>query len=258
MFILTYRDIGTRPSAVSDKNNVHCVSRMRRRKLILKSGTLINEQTKHYLSILLFLDRPTRCLIELAHHKQKHSWDCGISCVLMILEQELREQLAQNINRVCKDDGLNKSVWTIDLCYLLARFGIQHIFYTITLGVHPGYKTNAFYKRVLNKDEKRVNDRFARATEHGIKIKRKSVDVSALLEHLIYGPVIVLTNARLLNCERCQVKKVIACDLRRCLPWPQPYQGHYVVLCGYDVQTRRLFYRNPSLSDRKCFVFSCD
>lgn len=167
----------------------------------------------------------------------------------MVLTNDLRQQLAQNINSIYKDENLNRSIWTIDLCYILSRLGIQHTFYTITMGVDPGYKKNTFYKRVLSNDEKRVNERFKNATKNGIQIKIASLQMTVLLEHLIYGPVIVLTNATLLKCDYCCRK--VAIELRRCLPWPPPYQGHFVVLCGYDIATRKVFYRNPSLNNRK-------
>lgn len=176
----------------------------------------------------------------------------------MVLPSDLREQLIRNLVYVCTDEGLNKSVWTIDLCYLLSRLGITYTFYTITLGIHPGYRNNNFYKKVLSRDENRVNQRFEAAQNNGIKMKKASLGITCLLEHLIYGPVIVLTNAKLLNCEQCKLKKV-AFDLKsNCFPRSLPYQGHFVVLCGYNLERKKIFYRNPSLSDRKwIFKINC-
>lgn len=199
------------------------------------------------------LDRPTNYLIKLQHNQQKRGWDCGLSCVLMVLTNDLRQQLNRNLWLVCKDEGFNKSIWTIDLCYLLSRLGITYTFYTITLGIHPDYKNNSFYKKVLNRDENRVNQRFQYAQKNGIKIIKNSLDTSTLLEHLVYGPVIVLTNAKLLNCDHCKLKRFPLDDLSNCFPRSLPYQGHFVVLCGYNLENRKVFYRNPSLSDRKCF-----
>lgn len=175
--------------------------------------------------------------------------------MLMVLPSDLRQQLLRNLLYVCKDEGFNKSIWTIDLCYLLSRLGINYTFYTITVGIHPGYRNNNFYKRVLNRDEQRVNQRFETAQKNGINVKKGSLDIGSVLEHLVYGPVIVLTNAKLLNCEQCKLKKV-AFDLKsNCFPRSLPYQGHFVVLCGYNLERKKIFYRNPSLSDRKWFLF---
>lgn len=190
-------------------------------------------------------------MIDLQHHKQRHGWDCGISSVLMVLPNDLRQQLLKNLHHVCKDEGFNKSIWTIDLCYLLTRLGINYIFYTITLGIHPDYRNNSFYKKVLDRDERRVCERFEAAQKNGIQIKKTSLDLAILLEHLIHGPVIVLTNAKLLNCEQCKLKKVVFDLKNNCFPRSLPYQGHFIVLCGYNLERKKIFYRNPSLSDRK-------
>lgn len=39
-----------------------------------------------------------------------------------------------------KELQLTKSIWTIDLAYLMHHFGVQHRFCTQTLGVDKGYK----------------------------------------------------------------------------------------------------------------------
>lgn len=97
-----------------------------------------------------------------------------------------------------------------------------------------------------------MNGRFQSANSVGINVHRASVDNSSLIDHLMNGPVIVLTNARLLTCEVCKFNKV-STELRKCLPWPLRYQGHYIVLCGYDVLNKKIHYRNPSFSDRTYF-----
>lgn len=43
------------------------------------------------------------------------------------------------------------STWTIDLCYLLKKYDVQHVFYTVTIGVHEGYRGNSFYHQILTK-----------------------------------------------------------------------------------------------------------
>jgi hypothetical protein len=100
-------------------------------------------------------------------------------------------------------------------------------------------------------DEARVNRRFEEAQRSGVAIERASVPLQRILDHLVDGPAIVLTNARLLSCDVCKLNK-ISTELRKCIPWPTPYQGHYVVLCGYELAARKVYYRNPSFADRKC------
>jgi hypothetical protein len=106
-------------------------------------------------------------------------------------------------------------------------------------------------------DEARVNRRFEEAQRSGVAIERASVPLQRILDHLVDGPAIVLTNARLLSCDVCKLNK-ISTELRKCIPWPTPYQGHYVVLCGYELAARKVYYRNPSFADRKCPPPGCD
>ena len=37
------------------------------------------------------------------------------------------------------------STWTIDLVYLLHRYGVQQRYFTITRGIDPGYHRQSFY-----------------------------------------------------------------------------------------------------------------
>ncbi|XP_018572864.1 protein GUCD1 isoform X1 [Anoplophora glabripennis] len=197
--------------------------------------------------------QPEKIHIQLSHYKQKYNWDCGVSCVLMVLSRKNRHEFLKNFAHICKSEGFNKSTWTIDLCYLLKKYNVEHVFYTITLGVHEGYRGNSFYNNVLTKDEHRVKTKFKDAANVGIYVKKKSVTLVDILAHLVNGPVIVLTNARVLSCDICKFNK-ISSELRKCIPWPSTYQGHYVVICGYDIHTRKVFYRNPSFGDHVCLM----
>ncbi|XP_030749049.1 protein GUCD1 isoform X2 [Sitophilus oryzae] len=204
-------------------------------------------------NIRLNKDLPNKHLIQLCHYKQKSNWDCGISCIAMVLSNKYRDHFIKNISKICKIEGFNKSTWSIDLCYLLKRYNIEHRYCTITIGVHEGYRGNSFYHNILSKDEYRVNKRFKEASKNNIYIENKSVTLREILEHLINGPVIVLTNARLLCCDICKFNKVTS-ELRKCLPWPITYQGHYIVLCGYDIYSQKVYYRNPTFNDHVCIM----
>ena len=56
-----------------------------------------------------------------SHYQQKYNWDCGLSCVLMLLQGEQRMEALHNLDNICREEGFNQSTWTIDLCYLLKR-----------------------------------------------------------------------------------------------------------------------------------------
>ncbi|CAG9791140.1 unnamed protein product [Diatraea saccharalis] len=87
-------------------------------------------------------------LHKLVHYQQRFSWDCGVACVMMLLEQEQRLYFLQNFSAICQEEGFNQSTWTIDLCYLLKRFGIEHTMYTTMLGVNEDYKKHSYYDRI--------------------------------------------------------------------------------------------------------------
>ena len=56
------------------------------------------------------------------HYQQKHNWDCGVSCVIMILtDPSERAKLLHNLLNVCLEEGFKNSTWTVDLCYLMKR-----------------------------------------------------------------------------------------------------------------------------------------
>lgn len=57
----------------------------------------------------------------LKHYQQRHNWDCGLSCVLMTLQEAQREQILQDLANIIDEEGFEQSTWTIDLCYLLKR-----------------------------------------------------------------------------------------------------------------------------------------
>ncbi|XP_026474989.1 protein GUCD1-like [Ctenocephalides felis] len=195
---------------------------------------------------------PLICEQKLVHFKQRYTWDCGISCILMILPFDSKEYFLQKFYTICNDEGFSKSTWTIDLCYLLKRFKIKHTYFTITFGVNPGYQDELFYEKIITKDESRVLQRFNSAASLGIKIKVKNVSTIDLLKHLYkFGTVILLINANLLHCDICKRNKS---DLRSCLPWTKTYSGHYIVLCGFNLETKSYMYRNPTYKDRVCVM----
>lgn len=46
---------------------------------------------------------------------------------------------------------MTKSIWTIDLAYLMRHFGVKHRFCTQTLGVDKGYKTQVSFLFITEK-----------------------------------------------------------------------------------------------------------
>ncbi|CAG0887789.1 unnamed protein product [Darwinula stevensoni] len=191
-------------------------------------------------------------LIKLQHVQQRLHWDCGLACVAMVLPDDKRDQFLANLPAICHEEGFGESTWSIDLAYLLSRVSVPHVYCTITFGVNPGHSREAFYDRIIGKDRHRVTMRFEQAAARGVKVEQREVSLEEILSHLRYrGPVILLTDANRLLCTRCTYNR-ISLDAAACCPFRCPYQGHYIVACGYSLTQQRVFYRNPSLGDRVC------
>lgn len=81
-----------------------------------------------------------------------------------------------------------------------------------------------------------------------------SVTVQEIQSHLEQGHVaIVLVNAVVLVCELCSTPVKYCCFLpvgQKCFCRKPDYQGHFVVVCGFNRNTGSIFYNNPAYSDR--------
>ncbi|KAH8289331.1 hypothetical protein KR054_003869 [Drosophila jambulina] len=207
----------------------------------------------------------------LTHYQQRYNWDCGLSCIIMILSAQQRAELLDNFEAVCRDEGFGSSTWTIDLCYLLMRYQVRHEYFTQTLGIDPNYAQHTYYSKIIDKDERRVTRKFKDARAHGLRVEQRTVGMEVILRHLArHGPVILLTNASLLTCEVCKrnVLEKFGCFYLQCVPLKtclppdyKRYAGHYVVLCGYDMAAEKLFYHNPEVHDGhicRCLIESMD
>ncbi|KAF9815723.1 hypothetical protein SFRURICE_009240 [Spodoptera frugiperda] len=176
------------------------------------------------------------------HYQQRYNWDCGVSCVLMMLPREQREEMLNNFEEICEDEGFRQSTWTIDL------FGIKHSMYTTTLGVNEDCRRHGYYDRIIHMDRDRVLRRFDEATSRGIHVRKQSLGYRDLLLHLhTSGPAILLVDATLLVCDLCKHNKLKA-EFRRC--FGGSYSGHYVVVVG--ARGSKLLYRDPALAARLC------
>ena len=133
-----------------------------------------------------------------------------------------------------------------------------------------------FYNAVLKQDTNRVNQRFQNAQSQGVQIEEKRISTCDIINHIsTRGVCIVLTNCHLLSCEACHYysKNTIpqydnnnqeSSTKRHTLSFPglkdlcpsndTSFQGHYVVVYGYNLPLQKLIYRNPSLCDRECIM----
>ncbi|XP_029777615.1 protein GUCD1 isoform X2 [Suricata suricatta] len=187
--------------------------------------------------------------------QQLYHWDCGLACSKMVLRY--LGQLDDNeFESALQELRLTRSIWTIDLAYLMRHFGVRHRFCTQTLGVDKGYKNQSFYRKHFDTEETRVNQLFAQAKACKVLVEKCTVSVKDIQEHLAQGHVaIVLVNSGVLHCDLCSSPVKYCCFApsgHRCFCRTPDYQGHFIVLRGYNRATGCIFYNNPAYADRMC------
>ncbi|XP_015733796.1 protein GUCD1 isoform X1 [Coturnix japonica] len=241
--------------------------------------------------------------------QQLYHWDCGLACSRMVL-QYLDHLDNDEFQKAIQELRLTKSIWTIDLAYLMRHFGVKHKFCTQTLGVDKGYKNQfscsvheklqiinilgdwsplpaygtgtawaaavlasniphhhdspdleeppleSFYRKHFDTEENRVNQLFAQAKASKVLVEKCTVTVQDIQKHLSQGHVaIVLVNAVLLLCDLCSSPVKYCCFLpigQKCFCRNPDYQGHFIVLCGYNTASGSIYYNNPAYADRTC------
>ncbi|XP_055650583.1 protein GUCD1 [Falco peregrinus] len=187
--------------------------------------------------------------------QQLYHWDCGLACSRMVL-QYLNHLDNDEFQKAIQELQLTKSIWTIDLAYLMRHFGVKHKFCTQTLGVDKGYKNQSFYRKHFDTEENRVNQLFAQAKACKVLVEKCTVTVQDIQNHLSQGHIaIVLVNAVLLLCDLCSSPVKYCCFLpigQKCFCRNPDYQGHFIVLCGYNKASGSIYYNNPAYADRTC------
>uniref|UniRef100_G3TY70 Guanylyl cyclase domain containing 1 n=1 Tax=Loxodonta africana TaxID=9785 RepID=G3TY70_LOXAF len=186
----------------------------------------------------------------------KHrSWESGqASCRLILLY--LGQVDDSEFESALQALRLTRSIWTIDLAYLMRHFGVRHRFCTQTLGVDKGYKNQSFYRKHFDTEETRVNQLFAQAKACKVLVEKCTVSVQDIQAHLAQGHVaIVLVNSGVLHCDLCSSPIKYCCFAprgHRCFCRTPDYQGHFIVLRGYNRAAGCIFYNNPAYADRMC------
>ncbi|XP_027432272.1 protein GUCD1 isoform X1 [Zalophus californianus] len=184
--------------------------------------------------------------------QQLYHWDCGLACSKMVLRY-LGPLDDGEFESALQELRLTRSIWTIDLAYLMRHFGVRHRFCTQTLGVDKGYKNQSFYRKHFDTEETRVNQLFAQAKACKVLVEKCTVSVQDIQEHLAQGHVaIVLVNSGVLHCDLCSSPVKYCCFApsgHRCFCRTPDYQGHFIVLRGYNRATGCIFYNNPAYAD---------
>lgn len=97
------------------------------------------------------------------HVRQSYNWDCGLACVEMVLRALDVPCTAAHL----REQASTRSVWTIDLAFLLESYGVATRYYTSQIGCNPEYETLGFYSARLRDDRARVEQLFNQAASAG-------------------------------------------------------------------------------------------
>ena len=188
--------------------------------------------------------------VEVPHVRQRHSWDCGLACLQMVLRHFSIPE--DDFKDVCKNLNFGDSVWTIDLAYMLHHYKIRQLFCTVTVGVDKGYSAQSFYKDRFSADELRVNNLFSDVKTCGVAMEKRSVELDDIILHLKRRQLlIVLIDWNHLNCKWCPSSRCFAAVscLGKCIT---AYQGHFILVCGYNSKDKLIYYKNPSFGVSLC------
>lgn len=81
------------------------------------------------------------CLqIELFYVKQKIDWDCGLVCLLMVLQKVLGNKFDNlEYEEICVKKNFGSSVWIIDIVSIFIEYRVDYIFCMKILGVDLSY-----------------------------------------------------------------------------------------------------------------------
>ena len=223
------------------------------------------------------------------HVKQTYNWDCGLACVLMVvraLGASAHHCDLRTLRQLCR----TTSIWTVDLAYLLRRFGADVTFTTVTMGANPAYESESFYRDNLREDCERVDALFKGARANGISIERKSLSLDAIKAYAGDGEYLVIL---LVDKPKLGVKprdamvlpegenngrggsdrfgwltgaagKPAAWGARRgsesastfangTAP-SRGYTGHYIVVCGYNPVDGEFLCRDPASHVRDLII----
>nr|PNR30340.1 hypothetical protein PHYPA_026656 [Physcomitrium patens] len=135
------------------------------------------------------------------------------------------------------------SIWTVDLAHLLRHFKVDVVFLTVTIGANPSFAVETFYQTNMEEDGERVNMLFAKAPQVGIRVQWRSITGEELSLLILSGGflAIILVDKRKLS--HPWLDEICLAD---CCGLNTGYTGHYVVICGYDMDSDEFEIQDPA------------
>ncbi|KAL5203364.1 hypothetical protein ABZP36_014316 [Zizania latifolia] len=183
--------------------------------------------------------------IDVPHVQQAFTWDCGLACVLMVLRTLGIDCCGiADLEKLCS----TTSIWTVDLAYLLNKFSVCFSFFIVTLGANPQYSVETFYREQLQEDIDRGDQLFGKALEAGISIQCRSISAYDIAFLLLSGHCIAIALV-----DKTKLNSSWMNEIRDMQHFSEvsDYMGHYVVICGYDVDGCEFEIRDPASSRQR-------
>ncbi|CAN6471538.1 unnamed protein product [Victoria cruziana] len=196
---------------------------------------------------------PRSHFVDVPHVRQLCAWDCGLACVLMVLRTVgIEHGDIHSLAELCR----TTSIWTVDLAHLLHRFSVRFSFLTVTLGANPEFAVETFYKEQLQDDTSRVDTLFKNATQAGINIQCRSISGEEISMMILSGRYIAIALVDKLKLRFHSWLEDFC--VSGCCGETSGYIGHYVVICGYNMDTDEFEIRDPaSLRKRERVSLEC-
>jgi len=218
-----------------------------------RDGALIENENEpeDYLAGAIFSD--------LMHIEQTELWDCGVTCLSMILQSMQKENstLAE-----LKKQHFGTITWTLNLAYILHEYKIPYTYYTRSTKINVNYETDVFSlqqkvpeKEMFLKQLELVLEKEKNIEVNNIQIIRGGINSNQLKNFLLSGNVaITLVNSLLIGCKHCHSNLFQGNQMSKLVIDGEPFRGHYILIVGYNQEKDVFLYKNPSSSQSVCFA----
>lgn len=161
---------------------------------------------------------------------QVESWDCGLTCVSMLLPNH------PSTSELSKRVG-TQSIWTIDLAALVVTEEVVTSvkLFTTNAGVLDIYENMSYYSKTFKEDKERVERLLAEAEARGIEVEETSISSDRLISIL----------------KGVDTYAIVLVDNSKLHRQSGGYQGHYILVLGYQETSKSFVYYNPGATGHR-------
>ena len=90
------------------------------------------------------------CEHSINHVSQREQWDCGVACVLIVLQWA---NISGDTTTLLE---LGRPLWTIDIFHFLWSHNVEVTMLSTSLDLNPEHYSNAWYSSYMEEDARRV------------------------------------------------------------------------------------------------------